>query len=170
MTKQSPTPPGRYYMTFKDAIDKGYREGFVYWHDYREAISFRAGVRPNTATTKDRFNQLVILDDTEWVYIGEPDNEVTPLITLITFDPISNPSHYASAAIQAIDAIESWGLNFRLGNAVKYISRAGKKEGSTTLNDLQKAAWYLAREISLLESESEKAVKNEEARASNNTK
>ena len=59
-------------------------------------------------------------------------------------DPI-NPSHYQDGGIQAIDYIEAKNLNFHLGNAIKYISRAGKK--GDKLEDLLKAQWYLAREI-----------------------
>ena len=59
-------------------------------------------------------------------------------------DMVNRPPHY-SAGIEPIDAIESWGLGFCLGNAVKYIARAEHK--STALQDLQKARWYLDREI-----------------------
>ena len=62
-------------------------------------------------------------------------------------DPVNRPAHYAEIGIQPIDAIEAWGLNFRLGNAVKYISRAGKKGTNQGLEDLRKAQWYLARAI-----------------------
>lgn len=58
-----------------------------------------------------------------------------------------NPEHYKSK-IQAIEVIEEWDLSFCLGNCVKYIARAGKKEGSTTKEDLEKAIWYLQRELS----------------------
>jgi hypothetical protein len=43
--------------------------------------------------------------------------------------------------------IEVWELRFNLGNAVKYISRAGKKDAGKFVEDLRKAAWYLNREI-----------------------
>ena len=41
-------------------------------------------------------------------------------------DPI-NPKHYQQGGFQTIDVIEAWQLGFSLGNAVKYLSRAGKK-------------------------------------------
>jgi len=59
-----------------------------------------------------------------------------------------NPAHYQQNGIQTIDAIEAWGLNFCLGNAVKYLSRAGKKEEGKLVQDLRKAIWYIEREIS----------------------
>lgn len=60
---------------------------------------------------------------------------------------VNHPSHYNDGKIEVIDYIEDKKLGFNLGNAVKYISRAGKKDSSKTLEDLQKAAWYLDREI-----------------------
>jgi hypothetical protein len=60
-------------------------------------------------------------------------------------DPVS-PRHYADLVPEPIDAIEGWGLNFHLGNCVKYIARADRKT-SDGLIDLKKAAWYLQREI-----------------------
>jgi hypothetical protein len=66
-------------------------------------------------------------------------------------DPVNSPSHYASSAVETIDAIEAWNLGFNLGNAVKYISRAGKKDPSKLVEDLKKAKWYLDRELSRLE-------------------
>ena len=61
-------------------------------------------------------------------------------------DAVNQPTHYTDGGIETIDFIEAKGLGFNLGNAVKYISRAGKK--GNRLQDLQKAQWYLAREIS----------------------
>jgi hypothetical protein len=64
-------------------------------------------------------------------------------------ETVDHPSHYGGKdnVYEAIKVIESWELNFSLGNAVKYISRAGKKAGADELEDLKKARWYLDREI-----------------------
>lgn len=62
-------------------------------------------------------------------------------------DPVNHPAHYTDGKIEVIDFIEDKGLGFCLGNAVKYISRAGKKDSAKTIEDLKKAAWYLNREI-----------------------
>lgn len=67
-------------------------------------------------------------------------------------DPISKPAHYTFGNIQPIEVIEDWGLGFCLGNCVKYIARAPYK--GTELDDLRKAAWYLARRIQQLEASS----------------
>ena len=57
---------------------------------------------------------------------------------------VSHPSHY-NQGIEAIDIIESWGLNFSLGNAIKYILRSPYK--GKQIEDLEKARWYIDREI-----------------------
>ncbi len=64
---------------------------------------------------------------------------------------VNHPAHYGGAdnPYEAIKVIEAWGLGFCLGNTVKYISRAGKKD--PTLQDLKKAQWYLDREIQNME-------------------
>ena len=63
-------------------------------------------------------------------------------------ETVNHPSHY-NQGIEAIEIIESWDLNFSLGNAIKYILRAPHK--SNTLEDLKKAEWYVRREIERIE-------------------
>lgn len=60
-------------------------------------------------------------------------------------EAVDHPSHYQSDKFEVIDIIEAFNLGFNLGNAVKYILRAGKKDNFT--QDLEKAMWYLNREI-----------------------
>lgn len=56
--------------------------------------------------------------------------------------------HYCMNGFEAIDIIEAYGLNFALGNAIKYILRCGHKGGMTdAVADLEKARAYLTREI-----------------------
>ena len=66
-------------------------------------------------------------------------------------DSVNHPSHYTSGKIEVIDFIEDKELGFHLGNAVKYISRAGRKNPDKIVEDLQKAVWYINREIGRLE-------------------
>lgn len=68
-------------------------------------------------------------------------------------EAVNHPEHYGGKdnPYEAIKVIEAWDLGFRLGNSVKYISRAGKKNPEKELEDLKKAAWYLQREIEQLE-------------------
>ena len=74
-----------------------------------------------------------------------------------------NPDHYkGSGGIQVIDIIEFFNLNFSKGNVIKYMLRSGRKEEQgydalgKEIEDLEKARWYLEREISHL-----KRVRNE---------
>lgn len=62
-------------------------------------------------------------------------------------DGVNHPAHYNRGNIEVIDFIDDQELNFDLGNAVKYICRAGFKESSTVVEDLKKAIWYLQHEI-----------------------
>ncbi len=62
-------------------------------------------------------------------------------------DPVNHPAHYTDGQIKVIDFIDDKQLSYCLGNAVKYISRAGKKDPTKTIEDLQKAVWYLNHEI-----------------------
>ena len=63
---------------------------------------------------------------------------------------VAHPDYYKRGDIEAIDAIEAWGLGFNLGNVVKYIARAGHKT-TDGLRELKKAEWYLSREIERME-------------------
>ena len=65
-------------------------------------------------------------------------------------DAVNHPAHYNDGNIEVIDYIEDKNLNFNLGNAVKYISRAGKKDKNKEVEDLEKASFYINREISRL--------------------
>lgn len=64
-------------------------------------------------------------------------------------EAVNNPKHYGGKdnPYETIKVIEAWELGFFLGNTVKYISRAGKKDKSKVLEDLEKAKFYLEREI-----------------------
>lgn len=79
-------------------------------------------------------------------------------------DNVNHTSHYTDGKIEVIDFIEDKGLNFHRGNAVKYIARAGKKDKFKEIEDLEKAAWYINREIERLkrlkEEDCEEFLKN----------
>jgi hypothetical protein len=67
---------------------------------------------------------------------------------------VNHPEHYSFGdenIYEVIKVIDAWQLNFCLGNAVKYISRAGKKSKEKELEDLKKAIWYIQHEIEKLE-------------------
>jgi hypothetical protein len=64
-------------------------------------------------------------------------------------DVVNHPRHYVEGRkYEPIDVIEDWELGFNLGNVVKYVSRAGRKDD--IVQDLEKAEFYLKREIKRL--------------------
>lgn len=64
-------------------------------------------------------------------------------------DDVNHPSHYTSyKGIEVIQLTEQ--MNFNRGNSVKYVARAGLKNPETEIQDLEKAKWYLEREIQRL--------------------
>lgn len=85
-----------------------------------------------------------------------PETDIEPETK---FDDVQNPKHYTDSRIEVIDYIEDKNLGFCLGNAIKYISRAGKKHSvgksdrEKTIQDLNKAIWYLNRRIREVEEE-----------------
>ena len=69
-------------------------------------------------------------------------------------DMISHPAHYTEGRKhEPKDVIRDWGLNFNLGSAVKYLSRAGRK--GAMINDLEKAKTFIQFEIEALAEEGE---------------
>lgn len=68
---------------------------------------------------------------------------------------VSHPKHYNQGKIEVIEFIEDKNLDFCLANTIKYICRAGIKNPATHIEDLEKAAWYLARKIERLKAEKE---------------
>jgi len=63
------------------------------------------------------------------------------------YEKIEHPDHYQSGKMEAIEVIEAYDLNFSIGSAIKYLLRAGKKPGESSVEDLSKAIWYIQREI-----------------------
>jgi hypothetical protein len=87
-----------------------------------------------------------------WVDTNQLDESAKDVLAsqLITmeepaFDPVNHPAHYKTGGIETIDFIEAKELNYNMGNAVKYISRAEHKGNKK--QDLEKAVWYLNREL-----------------------
>jgi len=66
---------------------------------------------------------------------------------------IRPPYYNPEDATEPVKVIRAWGLGFNLGNVLKYVARAGRKPGVETIDDLKKAATYLALEIESLEKE-----------------
>jgi hypothetical protein len=77
------------------------------------------------------------------------DRELPPNKYIEEFDPVNKPYHYNvhPSGVEAITICEHY--DFCTGNAIKYIWRAGLKGSVTTVQDLEKAIWYLKRRIEL---------------------
>ena len=75
------------------------------------------------------------------------DGDIKDEVVIEVDDKVNHPSHYTDGKIEVIDYIEDKEFGYHLGNAVKYISRAGKKDPDKYVEDLEKAKWYIGREI-----------------------
>ncbi len=79
------------------------------------------------------------------------DADLVPDAGKFEDSPIEHPAHYGGdTRYEVIKVIEAWELDFHLGNTVKYVARAGKKDARKEIEDLQKAAFYLQRKIDML--------------------
>ena len=75
-------------------------------------------------------------------------------IKLASSEKVDHPQHYGGdTQYEVIKVLEAWDLDFHLGNVVKYVARAGKKDKSKEIQDLEKALWYLKRKILVLKGE-----------------
>jgi hypothetical protein len=85
------------------------------------------------------------IDSNDLLGLGDKGREVASE----KHDPVNHPAHFTGGGVECIDAIEAadYGPGFNRGNAIKYLWRAGKKDPAKELEDLQKAQWYLNREI-----------------------
>lgn len=77
-----------------------------------------------------------------------PKADVAQVTHSVVTDMVNHPKHYKVGGIETIDFIEAKNLNYNLGNVVKYVTRADHK--GSRKQDLEKARWYLDREISTL--------------------
>ena len=68
-----------------------------------------------------------------------------PKSDIPTLEMVNHPKHYNVKGFEVIDIIDAFNLNFNMGNALKYLLRADRK--GNKVQDLQKALWYLQREI-----------------------
>jgi hypothetical protein len=103
-------------------------------------------------STRQQFRRSVLLDHAVIRFRCSGVYELERKRRKTMSDVVNHPAHYGGDTVyETIKVIEAWRLNFNLGNAVKYISRAGIKSNSTLLEYLKKAAFYLNREIANIE-------------------
>ena len=91
---------------------------------------------PQTITLGDDLSGVNI----DLVHTGQQNKET---------DMVNHPPHYTAGGVETINFIEAKNLDYHLGNVVKYITRAGKKNDE--IEDLKKARWYLERAIAVRE-------------------
>jgi len=115
------------------------------WKAHKKAQE-DAAVKPEAKRKPGRPKKEKVVEQ-RWVDITYPGEALIPGSVPLPADLVNHPPHYTAGGIETLDFIEAKDLNFRLGNAVKYIARAGKKEGVDPIQDLEKAAFYLKREI-----------------------
>jgi len=136
-------------VTVQDIYDTRYqmkKESKAYPHSYsRAATPLETPVNMRTEMLKEVMPGLNALFGTDYAAAPPEVKE-----EVIKTDMVNHPPHYTVGGIETIDFIEAKDLNYRLGNVVKYIVRAGHKD-SDPLQDLQKARWYLDREIARVE-------------------
>ncbi len=101
----------------------------------------------------DEYKQAKATKKEDWKQIGLFSSDVSALkgvaaLEPLKADPVNHPAHYKVGGIETIDFIEAKKLNYNIGNVVKYLTRADHK--GNRKQDLEKALWYLNREISTL--------------------
>ena len=92
------------------------------------------------------------------MYLKVKQLKIIFILNQMSKEHVNHPTHYGGEnnPYEAIKVIDAWELGFSLGNTVKYISRAGKKESDKELQDLKKAMWYLQHHIEELEKKQSK--------------
>lgn len=106
---------------------------------------------------EELLDNIRIISEPGHIFVSFPKYHIEELVddTLsskeeTSFDAVSHPSHYTEGRkYEPRKVIADWGLNFNLGNAVKYISRAGRK--GDKIEDLQKAIQYIEFELEELD-------------------
>lgn len=119
-------------------------DGVIYVDDYKSTQTNIPDVdRGIDSINWENFTTNSI-DGVFWA-VNRPENKIK--------EHVNHPNHYGGQEniYEAIKVIDAWDLGFSLGNTVKYISRAGKKDPTKELEDLKKALWYLNHHITNLE-------------------
>ena len=86
---------------------------------------------------------------------GLPNDYYDYTDNTVKSEQVNHPDHYGGEdnPYEAIKVIEAWKSDFHIGNAIKYLARAGKKDSDKEIQDLEKARWYISRKIQLLREE-----------------
>lgn len=132
------TPSGRSWDTTREVYFKAYHS------DDLGIINLKGFVKSWEARRNNETFLIITVGPVNWCIEEE---------RVSYFDPaIDHPAHYGGIddPYEVIKVVEAWGLDFCLGNVLKYIGRAGKKDPAKLKEDLEKAKWYLERKLSKL--------------------
>jgi hypothetical protein len=139
-------------MVLKDVavrFDTTYQVVYMVRQEMRKRERFAANeISPPSLTLEAEDGFVYRWINTDALDEASKDALASKLITMKepVSDPVNHPAHYKTGGIETIDFIEAKELNYNMGNAVKYISRAEHKGNKQ--QDLEKAIWYLNRELS----------------------
>lgn len=165
------------YRAVSSSINHSERKIFVYIpgsssSKFRVAISFQ--YRDDDVHIYSAHVEAWDTTNACWRIYGGPEEDLCSEYTVSTMidsgkpkqnSAVDHPGHYGGAdnPYEAIKVIEAWmdpskSYGFCVGNALKYICRAGKKDGSSTKQDLEKAIWYLKRACEEVKANEEEAA------------
>lgn len=145
-------------LQFSDGVMLRLLEGGAsYGHSTAVALSEALGSTPEFWMAREKnYRDALVRESTK--AISTPIHRLTKINCTVDTrelkgnkeEAVDHPQHYGGedSPTEAIKVIEAWGLGFHLGNAVKYIARAGKK--GDEVEDLKKAHWYLVRKLRLM--------------------
>ena len=127
---------------------------YVRWTDKKGKTAPKKKKSKIVKAVKEMKQALDVIEKKPTKLIIQPQHKNTAMKLLAELDVaekkldlVNRPPHYTDGGIDTLKFIEAKDLNYRLGNVVKYISRTGKKVDSDPLQDLEKARFYLEREI-----------------------
>lgn len=131
----------KYTVQYYHHVDGTWKQSMVYpeaYATYNEALSKVEAAREINTDLKYRVEKLMQLTQKDTQAIEQPD----------TRPPVE---HYMKLTPEPIDVIDGWGLDFYDAQVIKYLARAGKKQGEDEIKDRTKARDYLQRKIAILE-------------------
>lgn len=131
-------------------------EAYVYyvrWIDKKGKTAPKKKKSKIVKAVKEMKQALDVIEKKPTKLIVQPQYKAAALklLDMKEADLVNHPPHYTAGGVETLDFIEAKDLNYRLGNVVKYVSRAGKKD-TDPVQDLEKALFYLKREIDLRKS------------------
>ena len=142
-----------YYVRWTDkkgkTTPKKAKKKAVYKSERSKLIKAVFDTVKDVKAVKEMKQALDVIEKKPTKLIVQPQYKAAALnlLDMKEVDLVNKPPHYTDGGVDTLKFIEAKDLNYRLGNVVKYISRAGKKVDSDPIQDLEKARFYLEREI-----------------------